>query len=529
MGRNRGKKTSTVKVDDKFLEQQRNDDLTIQKEKQLVEKLKSKGLVRKEIPKDGACLFRAVSEQIFGSQEYHYYIRQKVVDTLVEEKERFINFVEGIPYDHYLFQMRKYDTWGGEIELHAISSCFLVNIEIYSADLEYKIPEDPFPSNKKIQLCFSNGNHYDCVYTNSTWEKMEFSQNFIYKLLEKTIPSLKFTAPGSYKNVGLNVYKLGLTSRQTRDYNLAKDLQNELSGAYMKSNTAEFQIIKGKNKKNSKGNQKVKQIISIPANISFDRKEDNDFENFADFEDSQPNGAYSNDYFFPSLNAPDPKTAQTQNTAWGAQKKDWSTFFSAPKPAENQAPVATDPNHTPSPSTDSSSDSSAQLPSGPPESSDAAVIGTPVQIVPPMPNENVEFDLNDIQPFGDLTEESTKEFLSIKSERVRINFPTIEQITSENENNFQEKELPPSSDNNEEIYNLQDFEISNYQQFNNHNFDQFVQTPLSPPQFQVPIPYGFYPQAPPMHPLPHQMYPVNYAPNFPYSVPFYAPAPWPNY
>lgn len=42
-----------------------------EEEKQLDLKLSELGLVRKQIPKDGACLFRAVSEQLYLTQLHH--------------------------------------------------------------------------------------------------------------------------------------------------------------------------------------------------------------------------------------------------------------------------------------------------------------------------------------------------------------------------------------------------------------------------------------------------------------------------
>jgi hypothetical protein len=42
-------------------------------EGQLDEQIAKLGFVRNKIPKDGACLFRAVSEAVFGSQIFHRF------------------------------------------------------------------------------------------------------------------------------------------------------------------------------------------------------------------------------------------------------------------------------------------------------------------------------------------------------------------------------------------------------------------------------------------------------------------------
>lgn len=68
-----------------------------------------------------------------------------------------------MPWDHYLFEMRKEKSWGGQVELHAMSLHYNVNFIIYSPHIaQPTILDNGF--NRKILLCYY-GNHYDCVYT----------------------------------------------------------------------------------------------------------------------------------------------------------------------------------------------------------------------------------------------------------------------------------------------------------------------------------------------------------------------------
>lgn len=48
-----------------------NNNPNVNEEKILDEKLKELNLVRKKIPKDGACMFRAVADQVYYSQAMH--------------------------------------------------------------------------------------------------------------------------------------------------------------------------------------------------------------------------------------------------------------------------------------------------------------------------------------------------------------------------------------------------------------------------------------------------------------------------
>ena len=83
---------------------------------------------------DGNCMFRAVSDQVYGNEEYHNIIREKCMDYLLIEREFFSQFVEGgnEEFDNYINMKRKSGVWGDDVELQAISEIYNRPIEIYS-------------------------------------------------------------------------------------------------------------------------------------------------------------------------------------------------------------------------------------------------------------------------------------------------------------------------------------------------------------------------------------------------------------
>ncbi|XP_035770351.1 OTU domain-containing protein 4 [Neolamprologus brichardi] len=88
-------------------------------EKLMDDYLKSIGLHRKKIAKDGSCLFRAVAEQ----------------------------FIEG-DFEDYLCKLQDPQQWVGEVEINALAAMYNRTVCL------------PL----QVQLCFLNGNHYDSVY-----------------------------------------------------------------------------------------------------------------------------------------------------------------------------------------------------------------------------------------------------------------------------------------------------------------------------------------------------------------------------
>ena len=88
----------------------------------------------KQMGRDGNCMFRAVSDQVYGNEEYHNIIREKCMDYLLIERDFFSQFVEGgnKEFDNYIKMKRKSGVWGDDVELQAISEIYNRPIEIYS-------------------------------------------------------------------------------------------------------------------------------------------------------------------------------------------------------------------------------------------------------------------------------------------------------------------------------------------------------------------------------------------------------------
>lgn len=55
--------------------------------------LSDQGLIIKETEEDGACLFRAISYQLYGDQEMHDIIRQQTMDYIYQNREYFAQFI----------------------------------------------------------------------------------------------------------------------------------------------------------------------------------------------------------------------------------------------------------------------------------------------------------------------------------------------------------------------------------------------------------------------------------------------------
>lgn len=88
------------------------------------------GLRIKEVDADGACLFRAFADQMQGDDAAHAQYREQCVDFLQAHRSDFEPFLEE-DFDEYCSRMRQPKSWGGHIEVQALSRALGVNAVIY--------------------------------------------------------------------------------------------------------------------------------------------------------------------------------------------------------------------------------------------------------------------------------------------------------------------------------------------------------------------------------------------------------------
>ncbi|XP_070684443.1 putative bifunctional UDP-N-acetylglucosamine transferase and deubiquitinase ALG13 [Pempheris klunzingeri] len=146
------------------------------------EYLSSLGLYRKMVARDASSLFRAVSEQLYYSQNYHQRIRQDCANFMRANRCNFEPFVEG-SFEKYLERLEDPKETVGQVEIKALSQlyrhCFL--IYRYPGKPATVISEDDFVD--KVTLCCSINGHYDIVYSRSYPASAALCQSLLYELL----------------------------------------------------------------------------------------------------------------------------------------------------------------------------------------------------------------------------------------------------------------------------------------------------------------------------------------------------------
>uniref|UniRef100_A0A3B3T5Z2 UDP-N-acetylglucosamine transferase subunit ALG13 n=1 Tax=Paramormyrops kingsleyae TaxID=1676925 RepID=A0A3B3T5Z2_9TELE len=144
--------------------------------------LASIGLYRKMMARDASCLFRAVSEQLYYSQNYHQKIRKDCVSFMRANRCNFEPFVEG-SFEKYLERLEDPTETAGQVEIKALSLLYrrVFVIYRYPGKPPTEIADEEYP--EKILLCCSSNGHYDTVYPRWYPVDAAFCQALLYQLL----------------------------------------------------------------------------------------------------------------------------------------------------------------------------------------------------------------------------------------------------------------------------------------------------------------------------------------------------------
>ncbi|RLN62716.1 hypothetical protein BBP00_00004587 [Phytophthora kernoviae] len=129
-----------------------------------------------QISKDGNCLFRAISDQLYTNELFHHDIRQRLVDFIEKEQQLFKPFVENEEVSDYCTRMREDGEWGGHLELYAAAKLFNIHIMVHTGPVrrlrvENNADEDaakqntpPPPPYRVLHLLYKD-DHYSSLHS----------------------------------------------------------------------------------------------------------------------------------------------------------------------------------------------------------------------------------------------------------------------------------------------------------------------------------------------------------------------------
>lgn len=128
----------------------------------------------RKIDIDGDCMFRATADSLYNDlgDANHVSLRRDTCNWLEKNKESisgFFVFVKGESIEKHISKMRELHTWGGNVELYALSAILQREFRVHSFSyikrghhsiLHESVTE---PSGPPILLSHHKGNHYNSL------------------------------------------------------------------------------------------------------------------------------------------------------------------------------------------------------------------------------------------------------------------------------------------------------------------------------------------------------------------------------
>ncbi|EFX82051.1 hypothetical protein DAPPUDRAFT_302835 [Daphnia pulex] len=135
-----------------------------EQERWFEKKMRKRGFIIKRMGEDGACLFRAVSDQIYGDQEMHSMVRKHCMDYIDANGDYFSQYMTE-DFAAYVSRKRLENVHGNHIEMQAMSEMYNRHIEVFCYSVE---PINIFhgkhqTDDEPIRLSYHRGVHYNSL------------------------------------------------------------------------------------------------------------------------------------------------------------------------------------------------------------------------------------------------------------------------------------------------------------------------------------------------------------------------------
>ncbi|WCJ40279.1 OVARIAN TUMOR DOMAIN-containing deubiquitinating enzyme 12 [Euphorbia peplus] len=132
----------------------------------LIQRLNVYGLCEVKVSGDGNCQFRALSDQMYKSPEYHKHIRKDIVKQLKDNRSLYESYVP-MKYKRYYKRMSKSGEWGDHVTLQAAADKFAAKICLLTSFRDTCfieiMPQSQTPKCE-LWLSFWSEVHYNSLY-----------------------------------------------------------------------------------------------------------------------------------------------------------------------------------------------------------------------------------------------------------------------------------------------------------------------------------------------------------------------------
>ena len=113
-----------------------------------------------DVKADGACFFRAVSHQMYGTEEDHHEIRRAGIKYIEDNRNEFESFLNKESVDEYIGRMSNHTEWCDHIIMEAVARAKKIVIRVVQPTSEDIVLGRTGQNLSDFFIGYLNGNHY---------------------------------------------------------------------------------------------------------------------------------------------------------------------------------------------------------------------------------------------------------------------------------------------------------------------------------------------------------------------------------
>ena len=157
-----------VNSDDELDQQPINAAEHVELERRFEERLRARGLHVRRMAEDGNCLFRAVSDRVYGDADMQDVVRRLCLDHMEKERDHFSPYVTE-DFDAYIRRKRRDRVFGNHLEIQAISEIYNRPVHVFDVRSDADEPMNTFNAPSEgatgapLRLSYHGRSHYNVV------------------------------------------------------------------------------------------------------------------------------------------------------------------------------------------------------------------------------------------------------------------------------------------------------------------------------------------------------------------------------
>lgn len=131
---------------------------------------------------DGNCFFRSLSKEVFGTERFHKWIRNQIVDYMKQRPTLFSLFIDGTEtIDEHLEKMRSDKVWATTAEIFAAATFLGMDIYLFTPVIHQQYEWFHFRPLREVKherfyvtMCHTGAEHFDRVVVIDNFDNKDF-------------------------------------------------------------------------------------------------------------------------------------------------------------------------------------------------------------------------------------------------------------------------------------------------------------------------------------------------------------------